>query len=93
MDVASVQSPARDGAGKPDPVVPAVDIERRLAALRHRATGRSRRSSNINLNVHRGEFVSFIGPSGCGKTTLLRAIADLETPTGGTIRVNGMTPA
>ena len=48
--------------------------------------------SNINLKVSRGEFVSFIGPSGCGKTTLLRAVADLETPTSGAIRVNGMSP-
>ena len=47
--------------------------------------------SNIDLKVERGEFVSFIGPSGCGKTTLLRAIADLETPTGGSLRVNGMS--
>jgi NitT/TauT family transport system ATP-binding protein len=48
--------------------------------------------SHINLAVERGEFISFIGPSGCGKTTLLRAVADLEAPTGGTIRVNGMSP-
>jgi NitT/TauT family transport system ATP-binding protein len=48
--------------------------------------------SGINLAVERGEFVSFIGPSGCGKTTLLRAIADLEAPTAGMIRVNGMSP-
>ncbi len=48
--------------------------------------------SGINLVVERGQFVSFIGPSGCGKTTLLRAIADLEAPTGGAIRVNGMSP-
>ena len=48
--------------------------------------------SGINLAVERGEFISFIGPSGCGKTTLLRAIADLEAPTGGPIRVNGMSP-
>jgi len=48
--------------------------------------------SGINMAVERGEFVSFIGPSGCGKTTLLRAIADLETPTAGVIRVNGMSP-
>jgi NitT/TauT family transport system ATP-binding protein len=48
--------------------------------------------SGIDLAVERGEFVSFIGPSGCGKTTLLRAIADLEAPTGGAIRVNGMSP-
>ena len=48
--------------------------------------------SNVDLDVAPGEFVSFIGPSGCGKTTLLRVIADLEQPTGGTISVNGMTP-
>lgn len=48
--------------------------------------------SKINLDVTEGEFVSFIGPSGCGKTTLLRAIADLEKATSGTLNVNGMTP-
>ena len=48
--------------------------------------------SGVDLKVKRGEFVSFIGPSGCGKTTLLRAVADLETATDGTILVNAMTP-
>ena len=48
--------------------------------------------SKINLDVTEGEFVSFIGPSGCGKTTLLRAIADLEKSSSGTLTVNGMTP-
>ena len=47
--------------------------------------------SNVNLSISRGDFVSFIGPSGCGKTTFLRAIADLEQPTQGTITVNGMS--
>jgi NitT/TauT family transport system ATP-binding protein len=46
---------------------------------------------NANLSVAKGEFVSFIGPSGCGKTTLLRVIADLETPSLGSITVNGMS--
>jgi len=47
---------------------------------------------DVSLTIDRGDFVSFIGPSGCGKTTFLRAIAALETPTGGTLSVNGMTP-
>ncbi len=46
---------------------------------------------DINLEIHKGDFVSFIGPSGCGKTTFLRTIAALETPTAGTVTVNGMT--
>ena len=48
--------------------------------------------SGVNLSVGKGEFVSFIGPSGCGKTTFLRVIADLEKPTSGEIRVNGVEP-
>ena len=44
---------------------------------------------DVSLDVPQGSFVSFIGPSGCGKTTLLRCIAALETPTGGTLTVNG----
>ncbi len=47
---------------------------------------------DVNLSIDKGDFVSFIGPSGCGKTTFLRCIAALETPTGGTLTVNGMTP-
>ncbi|MBV2358668.1 ABC transporter ATP-binding protein [Thalassococcus sp. CAU 1522] len=46
----------------------------------------------VDLDIHKGDFVSFIGPSGCGKTTFLRCIAGLEHPTGGTLSVNGMTP-
>jgi NitT/TauT family transport system ATP-binding protein len=48
--------------------------------------------SNVNLEIGKGDFVSFIGPSGCGKTTFLRVVADLEQATGGTVTVNGMTP-
>ncbi len=48
--------------------------------------------SDVNLTINKGDFVSFIGPSGCGKTTLMRVIADLQTPTSGDVRVNGISP-
>lgn len=48
--------------------------------------------TNVNLDVKKGDFVSFIGPSGCGKTTFLRVIADLEKHTSGEISVNGTSP-
>jgi len=46
---------------------------------------------DIDLTVAPGEFVSLIGPSGCGKSTLLRIIADLLTPTRGSVEVGGKT--
>jgi NitT/TauT family transport system ATP-binding protein len=48
--------------------------------------------SKVSLQIKAGEFVSLIGPSGCGKTTLLRVMADLMRPTGGKIKVNGLSP-
>ena len=44
---------------------------------------------HFELDVARGEFISFLGPSGCGKTTTLRMIAGFEQPSAGTIRIEG----
>lgn len=44
---------------------------------------------NFNLDIEKGEFVSFLGPSGCGKTTTLRMVAGFETPTSGNILLDG----
>lgn len=43
----------------------------------------------IDLSVHRGEFITLLGPSGCGKTTTLRIIAGLETPDAGRVLLEG----
>ena len=43
----------------------------------------------FDLDVTRGEFVTFLGPSGCGKTTTLRMVAGFETPSAGEIRIDG----
>ena len=44
---------------------------------------------NVNLEVKKGEFLSIMGPSGCGKSTLLNIMGLLDSPTSGTIEING----
>ncbi|MFN8381501.1 MAG: ABC transporter ATP-binding protein [Anaerolineales bacterium] len=44
---------------------------------------------DFNLDIEKGEFVSFLGPSGCGKTTTLRMVAGFEIPTSGKIMLDG----
>ncbi len=54
-----------------------------------KAYGPNKVVKDFDLSVERGEFVTFLGPSGCGKTTTLRMIAGFESPTEGSIRING----
>src|SRR3546814_10267396 len=48
---------------------------------------------DVSFTAGEGEFVSLLGPSGCGKTTTLRVIAGFEVPTGGDIRLGGVSVA
>ena len=46
---------------------------------------------HLNLVIENNSFITLLGPSGCGKTTTLRMIAGLETPTEGSITIDGVT--
>jgi sulfonate transport system ATP-binding protein len=45
--------------------------------------------TNVNLEIRPGEFVAIVGHSGCGKSTLLRLISGLDSPSRGSILVDG----
>ncbi|WP_175785567.1 ATP-binding cassette domain-containing protein, partial [Burkholderia ambifaria] len=51
--------------------------------------GRHAVVDGLDLEIARGEFVSLLGPSGSGKTTTLMMLAGFETPTDGTILLDG----
>ena len=44
---------------------------------------------NIDLDINKGEFVVILGPSGAGKSTLLNLIGGMDTPTEGSIKIDG----
>jgi nitrate ABC transporter ATP-binding subunit len=44
---------------------------------------------DVNLSIRQGEFICLIGHSGCGKTTLLNMVSGFNTPTEGSVKLNG----
>lgn len=48
---------------------------------------------DVNLDIYKGELFCLLGGSGCGKSTLLRMLAGFETPTSGTIEIDGQDVA
>jgi iron(III) transport system ATP-binding protein len=70
--------------GPQAPVPPAL----RVQDLR-RTYGPITAVDGLSLELRTGEMLSLLGPSGCGKTTVLRLVAGLEEPDGGTIEIAG----
>lgn len=67
--------------GKPSPYLQVKSVTKSYDGTNNVLNG-------IDLDVHKGEFITFLGPSGSGKTTMLSMIAGFETPTTGDISVN-----
>ncbi|MEX0279806.1 MAG: ABC transporter ATP-binding protein [Arenibacterium sp.] len=65
------------------------DFDLELKRLRKVYPGGTVAVEDFDLQVAKGEFISFVGPSGCGKTTTLRMIAGLESITGGQLLIRG----
>ncbi|MFW0795273.1 ABC transporter ATP-binding protein [Gordonia sp. CPCC 205515] len=74
------------GAVRDEPLVRAVDLVReyRMGDEQVRAL------DGLNLTLDGGQFASVVGPSGAGKSTLLHILGALDTPTSGTITVDGV---
>jgi putative spermidine/putrescine transport system ATP-binding protein len=68
----------------PPPVAP--DVELRGVSM---AYGATTVLHDVDLEVHKGEFLSLLGPSGCGKTTTLNIVAGFLTPTRGVVSLGG----
>ena len=67
---------------------PAAGLALSLKGLRKRF-GEREVLKGIDLEIGAGEFVTVVGRSGCGKSTLLRVLAGLDTPSGGTLALDG----
>lgn len=67
------------------PAIEAINLSKRVAD----ATGELTILQNINFTVHAGETLALVGASGSGKSTLLGILAGLDTPSDGTVKMEG----
>jgi len=62
---------------------------RNVSKLYHLGGEEIRALDDVSLDIESGEFISIIGPSGSGKSTLMQIVGCLDTPTKGTIKLDG----
>jgi len=69
--------------------VPLVEL-RNVSKIYHLGGEEIRALDEVSLDIDRGEFISIIGPSGSGKSTLMHILGCLDTPTRGTLKLDGL---
>ncbi len=63
---------------------------RNVSKIYHLGGEEIRALDDVSLDIDEGQFISIIGPSGSGKSTLMHILGCLDTPSSGTIRLDGM---
>jgi putative ABC transport system ATP-binding protein len=63
---------------------------RNVTKIYHLGGEEIRALDNVSLDIEEGEFISVIGPSGSGKSTLMHILGCLDTPTSGTVKLDGI---
>ncbi len=79
-----VPAPAAAGAGS-DPLISIRGVKKTFVTREKTVNA----LAQVDLDIHPGEFISFVGPSGCGKSTLLNIVAGLLSASEGTVTVGG----
>jgi putative ABC transport system ATP-binding protein len=62
---------------------------RNVSKIYHLGGEEIRALDDVSLDIEEGDFISIIGPSGSGKSTLMQIVGCLDTPTSGTIQLDG----
>src|SRR5437016_2363605 len=62
---------------------------RNVSKIYHLGGEEIRALDDLSLDIQEGEFISIIGPSGSGKSTLMHILGCLDSPTSGTLKLDG----